>query len=704
MEQNNFCINGCSFGACPHGLGKGQVAAVTAAAARAPGATPRAASVRRQVRGQYSTRIVEALGSELKNGGAQVPVIGPNRDTDTGAGAPGGGAVVCASNGDGTTEASDIGGMSRGRLARALVEERRRIEARGGEDAGASNWAAQRLKEVALTGRAPLPAGVAPSARGVGASEGVGGGSYQGGTAAARGAEGVGAREAQPVAVEALKTARFERSTLWSQLPHQGGLGKKVKAPVARAGPLDRYIRHVESGPTVKSPPSAPGLVVQPKVEAPAEQSGLVHWERHGPVRPDRPIVDGFWLTRERSESLLAEIRRSNQLWHIARYRNSFAEKVVDQPSVASEVEEAGPSVGGDRQVGVREDAPVIAGVVAVGAANVREDLASGVQCRLPTVVDIRSMSRMVGDEYNTNCGELNWLASVRLVPNEFRCGCARRCVLVERKELKVLPYKWRCRVCRREYSANCGKLTRYWNDPISELNLMRFLAGNVSFTDAEKQLGSNERTCQKALRLNYLLALMYRHEVGRPKLGGSGHQVSMDEWVAGRDLVTHEQILVFGMIDAVTGKRNFWLIERADRATIYPLIRDHVLEGSVVVTDSSKIYYTLCQELGHEHYSLVHYRGEYMRMTGRSLIVTTDPIEGQWSALKRVNRHFNSRRDAGYAIAFFEQRKNLGLDAPQAVDYWVDRYFKSPVVMDQAQYLAEIDLIKELLSKYLLP
>ena len=85
----------------------------------------------------------------------------------------------------------------------------------------------------------------------------------------------------------------------------------------------------------------------------------------------------------------------------------------------------------------------------------------------------------------------------------------------------------------------------------------------------------------------------------------------------------------IFGIVSRNLKKVAVWLVPNGKRKTIFPIVKKHVVMGSIIFTDGFKIYRRL-PVLGYIHQWVDHDAGEYVRG-----IVHTQTIDGFWGLLK---------------------------------------------------------------------
>ena len=122
----------------------------------------------------------------------------------------------------------------------------------------------------------------------------------------------------------------------------------------------------------------------------------------------------------------------------------------------------------------------------------------------------------------------------------------------------------------------------------------------------------------------------------------------------------------ILWLIDRETGKMHVQLVEKQDKATLLPIIRDHVAEGSIVYHDDWAAYGQLHTDLDFRHYSVVH-KYNFVQTHEDGSVVHTNTIEGLWGNLKAKLKylHGTSRTKLpGYLDEYmFRQEKKDDLD-----------------------------------------
>lgn len=206
---------------------------------------------------------------------------------------------------------------------------------------------------------------------------------------------------------------------------------------------------------------------------------------------------------------------------------------------------------------------------------------------------------------------------------------------------------KWRCGVQyslakakkrRCEYTASIRTGTFFENSKLSIVQICKFInlwVDNVELRVIKKQcrFGSQNTGvdwssfCREVV-LDYMID---RQE----KIGGPGKTVELDETKIGKRKYNRgkrvEGQWVFGGVERESGKCFMMTVEKRDRATLLPIIKDWILPGSTIISDCWKSYDTLNQE-GYTHLTVNHSKNFKDPITG----ACSNAIEGTWSALKR--------------------------------------------------------------------
>lgn len=198
-----------------------------------------------------------------------------------------------------------------------------------------------------------------------------------------------------------------------------------------------------------------------------------------------------------------------------------------------------------------------------------------------------------------------------------------------------------------------------------SHMPLQKWFYAMYLFTTSRHGVSAKE--LQRQLGVTYKTAWRIAHEIrkymaevdGNPPMGG---HVEADETLIGGENrgeghanVLKGKSIVFGMIerDGIVHAR---VVPNARQATLEPIVREMVAEGSTISTDEWRAYRGLSD--GYEHGTVNHNKNEW-----RKGIHHTNTIENFWSILKRSIRSTHISVSAKHLPKYlgeFEYRHNM--------------------------------------------
>ncbi len=153
-----------------------------------------------------------------------------------------------------------------------------------------------------------------------------------------------------------------------------------------------------------------------------------------------------------------------------------------------------------------------------------------------------------------------------------------------------------------------------------------------VAAKELERQLGVTYKT---AWRMASLIREHMAKVDGDDPVGGFTKQVEIDETFVGGVQEGAQggsgKTVVFGMMQR-NGEIVTKVVPNRRRATLIPIIKEHVKRHTIVHTDEHTPYITLGRE-GYFHHMTNHGAQQYVSPTGSSV----NGIEGFWSQLKRT-------------------------------------------------------------------
>jgi len=193
-----------------------------------------------------------------------------------------------------------------------------------------------------------------------------------------------------------------------------------------------------------------------------------------------------------------------------------------------------------------------------------------------------------------------------------------------------------------------------------------------VMFLFTTTRNGVSSKRVQRELGVTYKTAWRMTHEIRKymasldsdDPLGGPGEIVEIDEtWIggvnhgAGSGAARANKTAVLGMYEK-GGELIARVIPNARRSTLFPIITEAVLPGTVIHTDEAGAYKGLVLR-GYRHQTVNHKAGEYVSPYG----CTVNRIEGYWAMLKRgINGtyiHVSAKHLPKY-LGEFEYRWNM--------------------------------------------
>ncbi|WP_306257256.1 IS1595 family transposase [Pararhizobium sp. IMCC21322] len=261
-------------------------------------------------------------------------------------------------------------------------------------------------------------------------------------------------------------------------------------------------------------------------------------------------------------------------------------------------------------------------------------------------------------------------------------CGCVERIYKLE--GVRTKPSKKnpdgierfglkKCGDCRKQFTVRKGTIFEE-----SAIPLHKWLQAIHLMCSSKKGIFSNQlhRTLEITLKSAWFLSHRIREAMRNDDftpLGGAGGIVEIDETFTGkRD--AHRgakldkrggvwwKVPVLTLIDRKGTARSF-VIDRATKANVLPILRENLDKEARVITDDSSIYRELDRE--YMHAFVVHSRGEY----GRGEI-TTNTVEGFFSIFKRgmkgVYQHCSEKHLHRYMAEYdfrYSNREKLGCD-----------------------------------------
>ena len=216
-------------------------------------------------------------------------------------------------------------------------------------------------------------------------------------------------------------------------------------------------------------------------------------------------------------------------------------------------------------------------------------------------------------------------------------CGGVERISKMQGKSTRKGLYK--CYQCRKPFTVRMGTVFEASHVPLHIwLQAMYLIAGS------KKGISSNQlhRTLGVTLKTAWFMSHRIREAMRSGDLapmGGDGGVVEVDETFIGRKQgmkKTHaawHKVPVLSLVHRESGQSRSFVVEKATREYIMPIVMKNVDRETYIMTDESRIYTGAhFSFLGHG--TVNHHSGEYGR--GR---IHTNTVEGFYSIFKRGMR-----------------------------------------------------------------
>jgi transposase-like protein len=213
-------------------------------------------------------------------------------------------------------------------------------------------------------------------------------------------------------------------------------------------------------------------------------------------------------------------------------------------------------------------------------------------------------------------------------------CGGVERISKMEGKATRKGLHK--CYQCRKQFTVRQGTIFESSHVPLHIwLQAIFFVAGS------KKGVSSNQlhRTLGVTLKTAWFMAHRIREAMRSGELapmGGEGEVVEIDETFIGMRkgaVKTHaawHKMPVLSLVHRESGQSRSFVVDKATREHILPIVQANVDRETYIMTDESRIYTGVhYQFLGHG--TVNHKAGEYGR--GR---IHTNTVEGYFSIFKR--------------------------------------------------------------------
>jgi transposase-like protein len=245
-------------------------------------------------------------------------------------------------------------------------------------------------------------------------------------------------------------------------------------------------------------------------------------------------------------------------------------------------------------------------------------------------------------------------------------CGGVDRITKVKANPAKRIRLGlWRCGDCKRQFTVKVGTVFEH-----ARLPLNKALQAAYLMTSSKKGISAHQ--LHRILEITYKSAWFLAHRIREAMrsgdlapFGGEGGVVEVDETYIGRKEGVEKpkggarhMIPVLSLVHRESGQSRMFVIDRANSATILPIVHANVERETYLLTDEAAVYPRHVLDryfLGHGQVN--HKAGEYVR--GR---IHTNTVEGSFSIFKRgmkgVYQHCSEKHLHRY-VAEFEFRYN---------------------------------------------
>ena len=137
--------------------------------------------------------------------------------------------------------------------------------------------------------------------------------------------------------------------------------------------------------------------------------------------------------------------------------------------------------------------------------------------------------------------------------------------------------------------------------------------------------------------------------------IGGDGHVVQIDEMCVGKRkynvgrMPAHGQEWYFGGIDMETKEVFYCFVENRSSAVLMEKIRQHILPGTIIWSDSWKGYVDVDEEFEHD---MVNHKQEFVAFDGTN----TQQIEATNGAVRRLLKRNGTHLEEDHLDFYFEE------------------------------------------------
>ena len=230
-----------------------------------------------------------------------------------------------------------------------------------------------------------------------------------------------------------------------------------------------------------------------------------------------------------------------------------------------------------------------------------------------------------------------------------------------------------KCYFCRKQFTVRVGTVFESSHVPLTKWLQAAYLMVSSKKGISAKQL---ERTLEVTYKTAWFMAHRLREAMRSGDLdipfGSGGGVVEIDETYVGGKTTRKNwkaKTPMLTLVDRDSGRSKSFVLKRATKAEILPIIRENLADEARVVTDEYGVYQNLDTE--YMHAFVTHSKGEY----GRG-IIHTNTVEGYYSVFKKgmrgVYQHCGRKHLHRYAAEFdfrYSNREAAGTNDMERTD-----------------------------------
>jgi IS1 family transposase/transposase-like protein len=223
-------------------------------------------------------------------------------------------------------------------------------------------------------------------------------------------------------------------------------------------------------------------------------------------------------------------------------------------------------------------------------------------------------LSLNLNDTWNT----IQWLAARHLLMNQYTCPtCNNLCGLTKRSKLED-HYQWYCHNC---VSTKSIRFQSFWSQshlPLNKLVFMCYMwAYEFPMWIISRELDISQQTLVDWFNFLRDVSVTWLDnnpiEIGGQDDDGNPIIVEIDETACGKREFhkgrKYNTRWVFGGVERLSGRCFAQMVSNRDKPTLLPLIQQHILPGSSIMTDGWSAYADLGTMDGgiYQHGVVVH-------------------------------------------------------------------------------------------------